>query len=78
MIVMKNSIRELRKEQNYRQKDLAFKLASILETTVDKLFEPDPTMLKKNCSAVYENSHVVKTPVKSDKYSKGGIQNVSK
>ena len=63
---MKNSIRELRKEKNYRQEDLAtalgvtrqtinaiendkydptlllaFKLASIFETTVDKLFEPD-------------------------------------
>lgn len=25
---------------------LAFKLASILETTVDELFEPDPTTLK--------------------------------
>ncbi|APM39517.1 helix-turn-helix transcriptional regulator [Clostridium kluyveri] len=68
---MKNSIKELRKEKNYRQEDLAtalgvtrqtinaiennkydpslslaFKLASILGTTVDKLFEPDPTMLK--------------------------------
>lgn len=68
---MKNSIKELRKEKNYRQEDLAtalgvtrqtinaiennkynpslslaFKLASILGTTVDKLFEPNPTMLK--------------------------------
>jgi len=68
---MKNSIRELRKEKNYRQEDLAtalgvtrqtinaiendkydptlllaFKLANILGTTVDKLFEPDPGILK--------------------------------
>lgn len=68
---MKNSIRELRKEINYRQEDLAtalgvtrqtinaiendkydptlllaFKLANLLGTTVDRLFKPDPTMLK--------------------------------
>jgi putative transcriptional regulator len=68
---MKNSIRELRKEKNYRQEDLAtalrvtrqtinaiendkydptlllaFKLANILGTTVDKLFTPDLTMQK--------------------------------
>jgi len=68
---MKNSIKKLRKERNYRQEDLAtalgvtrqtinaiennkydptlllaFKLASILGTTVDKLFEPDAEMLK--------------------------------
>ncbi len=71
MIIMKNSIKKLRKERNYRQEDLAtalgvtrqtinaiennkydptlllaFKLASILGTTVDKLFEPDAEMLK--------------------------------
>lgn len=71
MRIMKNSIRELRKEKDYRQEDLAtalgvtrqtinaiendkydptlllaFKLANILGTTVDKLFEPDPTTLK--------------------------------
>lgn len=63
---MRNSIKKLRKEKNYRQEDLAtalgvtrqtinaiennkydptlllaFKLANILGTTVDKLFEPD-------------------------------------
>ncbi len=63
---MKNRIRELRKERNYRQEDLAtelgvtrqtinaiendkydptlllaFKLANLLETTVDELFEPN-------------------------------------
>ncbi|MFZ7101390.1 MAG: helix-turn-helix transcriptional regulator [Peptococcaceae bacterium] len=68
---MKNSIRKLRKEKNYRQEDLAaalgvtrqtinaiennkydptlllaFKLANILGTTVDGLFEPDPATLK--------------------------------
>ena len=68
---MKNSIKKLRKEKNYRQEDLAtalgvtrqtinaiennkydptlllaFKLASILGTTVDNLFEPDAEMLK--------------------------------
>lgn len=68
---MKNSIRKLRKEKNYRQEDLAtalgvtrqtinaiennkydptlllaFKLANILGTTVDELFEPDPMTLK--------------------------------
>ncbi len=68
---MKNSIRELRKEKNYRQEDLAtalgvtrqtinaiendkydptlllaFKLANILGTTVDELFEPALVMLK--------------------------------
>jgi len=68
---MKNSIRKLRKEKNYRQEDLAralgvtrqtinaiendkydptlllaFKLANILGTIVDELFEPDPTTLK--------------------------------
>lgn len=68
---MKNSIRDLRKEKNYRQEDLAralgvtrqtinaiendkydptlllaFKLANILETTVDKLFAPDISKLK--------------------------------
>jgi putative transcriptional regulator len=68
---MKNSIRELRKEKNYRQEDLAtvlgvtrqtinaiendkydptlllaFKLAGILGTTVDRLFEPNPEMIK--------------------------------
>lgn len=68
---MKNNIRELRKEKNYRQEDLAtalgvtrqtvnaiendkydptlllaFKLAIMLGTTVDKLFEPDSEMLK--------------------------------
>ncbi|CUX65156.1 hypothetical protein BN3590_03028 [Clostridium sp. C105KSO15] len=71
MRIMKNSIRELRKEKKYRQEDLAtllgvtrqtinaiendkydptlllaFKLARILETTVDELFEPDPATLK--------------------------------
>ena len=71
MRIMKNSIRKLRKEKNYRQEDLAtalgvtrqtinaiendkydptlllaFKLANIFGTTVDKLFEPDPEMLK--------------------------------
>jgi len=71
LIIMKNSIKKLRKERNYRQEDLAtalgvtrqtinaiennkydptlllaFKLASILGTTVDKLFEPDAEMLK--------------------------------
>lgn len=71
MSTMKNSIRERRKEKNYRQEDLAtalgvtrqtinaiendkydptlllaFKLANLLGTTVDKLFEPDRTMLK--------------------------------
>lgn len=71
MRIMKNNIRELRKEKNYRQEDLAtalgvtrqtinaiendkydptlllaFKLACILGTTVDKLFEPDPSMIK--------------------------------
>ena len=69
---MKNNIRELRKEKNYRQEDLAaalgvtrqtinaiendkydptlrlaFKLANILETTVDELFEPDPATLRR-------------------------------
>lgn len=69
MRIMKNSIRELRKEKKYRQEDLAtalrvtrqtinaiendkydptlllaFKLANILGTTVDKLFTPDLTM----------------------------------
>lgn len=68
---MKNTIRDLRKEKNYRQEDLAtalgvtrqtinaiennkydptlllaFKLANLLGTTVDILFEPDPAMLK--------------------------------
>lgn len=68
---MKNSIRKLRKEKNYRQEDLAtalgvtrqtinaiennkydptlllaFKLANILGTTVDELFESDPMTLK--------------------------------
>ncbi|BAH05482.1 hypothetical protein CKR_0431 [Clostridium kluyveri NBRC 12016] len=68
LIIMKNSIKKLRKEKNYRQEDLAnalgvtrqtinaiennkydptlllaFKLANILGTTVDKLFEPDLT-----------------------------------
>ena len=68
---MKNGIRELRKEKNYRQEDLAkvlgvtrqtinaiendkydptlllaFKLAKVLETTVDALFEPDLMTLK--------------------------------
>jgi len=67
---MKNSIRNLRKEKNYRQEDLAtavnvtrqtinaiendkydptlllaFKLASILGTTVDRLFDPYPEKL---------------------------------
>ena len=71
MKIMKNNIRELRKEKNYRQEDLAtalrvtrqtinaiendkydptlllaFKLANILGTTVDKLFTPDLTMQK--------------------------------
>ncbi len=71
MRIMKNSIRELRKEKKYRQEDLAtllgvtrqtinaiendkydptlllaFKLARILGTTVDELFEPDPPTLK--------------------------------
>lgn len=71
MKIMKNHIRELRKERNDRQEDLAtalgvtrqtinaiendkydptlllaFKLANLLGTTVDKLFEPDPTTLK--------------------------------
>ncbi len=71
MRIMKNSIRELRKEKKYRQEDLAtllgvtrqtinaiendkydptlllaFKLARILGTTVDELFEPDPATLK--------------------------------
>lgn len=71
MRIMKNSIRELRKEKKYRQEDLAtllgvtrqtinaiendkydptlllaFKLAHILGTTVDELFEPDPSTLK--------------------------------
>ena len=68
---MKNCIRELRKEKDYRQEDLAnvlgvtrqtinaiennkydptlllaFKLANVLDTTVDKLFEPNPESLK--------------------------------
>ena len=71
MRIMKNRIRVLRKEKNYRQEDLAtelgvtrqtinaiendkydptlqlaFKLANILGTTVDELFEPDPMTLK--------------------------------
>ncbi len=71
MRTMKNGIRELRKEKNYRQEDLAkvlgvtrqtinaiendkydptlllaFKLAKVLETTVDALFEPDLMTLK--------------------------------
>jgi putative transcriptional regulator len=68
---MMNNIRELRKEKNYRQEDLAtalgvtrqtinaiendkydptlllaFKLANILGTTVDELFDPDLKILK--------------------------------
>lgn len=72
MRIMKNNIRALRKEKNYRQEDLAaalgvtrqtinaiendkydptlrlaFKLANILGTTVDGLFEPDPATLRR-------------------------------
>lgn len=68
---MKNCIRGLRTEKNYRQEDLAnvlgvtrqtinaiennkydptlllaFKLANVFDTTVDKLFEPNPELLK--------------------------------
>jgi putative transcriptional regulator len=68
---MKNKIRELRKEKNYRQEDLAtvlgvtrqtinaiendkydctlllaFKLANLLGTTVDDLFEPERKFLE--------------------------------
>lgn len=68
---MKNNIRKLRKDKNYRQEDLAtalgvtrqtinaiendkydptlllaFKLANVLGTTVDELFQPAPTALK--------------------------------
>lgn len=70
MNVMKNKIRELRREKNYRQEDLAtasgvtrqtinaiendkydctlllaFKLANLLGTTVDNLFEPEQKFL---------------------------------
>ena len=71
MNVMKNKIRKLRKEKNYRQEDLAraldvtrqtinaiendkydctlllaFKLANMLGTTVDDLFEPERKLLE--------------------------------
>ena len=68
---MRNNIKELRKENNYRQEDLAnaagvtrqtinavendkydptlllaFKLAYLLNTTVDKLFDPNLNLFK--------------------------------
>ena len=68
---MRNNIKELRKENNYRQEDLAsaaevtrqtinavendkydptlllaFKLAYLLNTTVDKLFDPNLDLFK--------------------------------